>query len=208
MKLIASTVACFDGGNFVLGGLTLGDQSLVDFGLELTAGCRQTYAKTATKIGPDSFAWEDSKLLNSNPPAGQEDFYNDNGYWLTGESYQLRPEVIESYYYAYRATGDAKYQDWAWEAFVAINATCRTGSGFSNLNNVNDASQGFGDDQESFFFAEVMKYSYMIHAEDADWQVKADQTNKFVFNTEAHPMRIANDGVAKKRDNKLWRAEM
>ena len=26
---------------------------------------------------------------------------------------------------------------------------------------------------------------------DADWQVKADGSNKFVFNTEAHPFKIA-----------------
>lgn len=35
------------------------------------------------------------------------------------------------------------------------------------------------------------RYSYLIQAEEEDWQVKADHTNKFVFNTEAHPLRIA-----------------
>jgi mannosyl-oligosaccharide alpha-1,2-mannosidase len=38
----------------------------------------------------------------------------------------------------------------------------------------------------------LTRYSYLIHAEEADWQVKADHTNKFVFNTEAHPVRIAS----------------
>ena len=73
--------------------------------------------------------------------------------------------VIESYYYAYRATGDTKYQDWAWDAFLALNATCRTGSGFSSIADVNTPGGGEKLDlQESFFFAEVMKYSYLIQA--------------------------------------------
>jgi len=35
------------------------------------------------------------------------------------------------------------------------------------------------------------RYSYLIHAEEEEWQVKADHSNKFVYNTEAHPVRIA-----------------
>ena len=107
-------------------------------------------------------------------------------------------------------TNFVQYQDWAWDAFLAINSTCHVGSGYSGLENVNIArGAGFDNEQESFLFAEVLKYSYMIHAEgelneshagprtstdktlDADWQVKADGSNKFVFNTEAHPFKIA-----------------
>ncbi len=38
------------------------------------------------------------------PPSGQTDFYRKAGFWITNGQYVLRPEVIESYYYAYRAT--------------------------------------------------------------------------------------------------------
>lgn len=59
-----------------------------------------------------------------------------------------------------------QYQDWAWDAFLAINSTCHVGSGYSGLDNVNIAGgAGFDNEQESFLFAEVLKYSYMIHAE-------------------------------------------
>lgn len=62
-------------------------------------------------------------------------------------------------------TGDQTYRDWAWNAFVAINDTCRVGSGFAELQNVNaEGGGGFNDFQDSFLFAEVMKYSYLIHA--------------------------------------------
>ena len=189
-------MACFDGGNFILGGLTLGTKKYIDFGLRLTDSCHALYESTSTHIGPDSWSWQDISNRKDTPPSDQVDRFNRYGYWVDSGSYDLRPEVVESYYYAYRATGDTKYQDWAWDAFLHINSTCRTGHGFSALNDVRDTGKGYKNMQESYFFAEVLKYSYMIHAEDADWQVKADQSNQFVFNTEAHPIRIANNAKA------------
>lgn len=160
-------MACFDGGNFILGGLTLDEPSYIDFGLELVAGCRDTYVQTATGIGPETFQWlGENSPANATVPAGNETFYERAGFYITGSSYITRPEVIESYYYAYRATGDTKYQDWAWEAYLAINSTCRVGSGYSSINDVNVVGGGgFQNFQESFWFAEVLKYSYLIHAD-------------------------------------------
>lgn len=189
-------MACFAGGNFILGGLTLGKQEYIDFGLKLTDSCHETYASTQTGIGPENWHWRDIAKGTENPPEDQKTFCSQHGFWVTNGNYNLRPEVIESYYYAYRATGDTKYQDWAWSAFSHINATCRTGSGFAALKDVRDASKGYNNLQESYFFAEVLKYSYLIFAEDGVWQVKADQTNQFVYNTEAHPIRLNKNAVA------------
>ncbi|KAL2266226.1 hypothetical protein VTJ83DRAFT_5578 [Remersonia thermophila] len=197
LRFASGHLACFHGGNFILGGLVLDEPRFVRFGLELVDGCRATYEATATGIGPETFAWQDASLPpdapnNRPPPREQAAFYNTSGFWILDGRYALRPEVIESYYHAYRATGDKKYQGWAWEAFLRINATCRVGSGFSAIRDVNRPDGGgFSDFQESFWFAEVLKYSYLIHAEEAPWQVKADHTNEFVFNTEGHPIRLA-----------------
>jgi hypothetical protein len=126
--------------------------------------------------------------------ASQANFYAESGFFITTDSYDLRPEVMESYYYAYRITGDPKYQEWAWDAFVAINATARVGSSFSSFVGVNDGPVQYGDNQESFFFAELMKYAYLIFAEDGPWQVNCGggSGNLFVYNTEAHPFRARN----------------
>ncbi|MCJ1308085.1 maturation of Asn-linked oligosaccharides protein [Agyrium rufum] len=184
-------LACFDGGNFILGGLVLDRQDYIDFGLALVDGCHQTYNSTATGIGPEVFSWNATEI-----PARQTDFYDANGFYITNSFYDLRPEVVESYYYAYRATGDSIYQDWAWEAFLAINATCRTNSGFSSVSDVNAAGGGEKEDlQESFFFAELMKYSYLIQAPDAIWNVEYNGTNQWVFNTEAHPFKVAGTPI-------------
>ncbi|KAJ5167225.1 Mannosyl-oligosaccharide alpha-1-2-mannosidase [Penicillium canariense] len=179
-------LTCFDGGSFLLGGTVLGRQDFIDFGLQLVNGCEATYNSTLTKIGPESWSWDPN-----NVPSSQKDLYEKAGFYITSSAYILRPEVVESFYYAYRVTGSEVYRDWAWNAFVAINATCRTDSGFAGVSNVNAKNGGSKyDNQESFLFAEVMKYSYLIHAEDAEWQVKTGDKNSFVFNTEAHPVRV------------------
>ena len=188
IQLQSEHLACFDGGNFILGGQVLNEQKYIDFGLALVDGCRATYASTATKIGPEIFGW-DAALV----PASQTDFFAKNGFYILNAGYQLRPEVIESYYYAFRATGDAKYQDWAWEAFVAVNETTRVGSGYSSIRDVNAVGGGgFSDMMESFWFAEVLKYSYLIQTEGGEeWQVaQTGEENKWVFNTEAHPVKV------------------
>ncbi|KAJ9204530.1 CAZyme family GH47 [Paecilomyces variotii] len=187
LGLNSQHLTCFDGGNFLLGGDVLAIPDFIDFGLELVNGCHDTYIETATRIGPEQFGWDANSV-----PADQQQFYERAGFYIESGAYILRPEVIESYYYAYRITGDPKYRDWAWDAFVHINATCRANSGFSGITNVNAVGGGSKDDnQESFLFAEVMKYSYLIQAGEDEWQVNADGKNEWVFNTEAHPIKVA-----------------
>lgn len=118
--------------------MVLKEQKYVDFGLSLVNGCYSTYASELTGIGPEGFAWVEADTpvndtINHQPPPDQEAFYRKAGFWNSDGSYILRPEVIESFYYAFRATGDQIYRDWAWEAFLAINSTTRTGSGFAEL---------------------------------------------------------------------------
>lgn len=151
-------LTCFDGGNFILGGQVFNRTDYLDFGLQLVDSCHWTYNTTATKLGPEDFSWNPHRV-----PKSQRAFYEKNGYFIKNGMYDLRPEVIESYYYAYKATGNEMYRDWAWEAFIAINETCRAGNGFTAITNVNAPGGGnTRNEQESFLFAEVLKYSYMI----------------------------------------------
>ncbi|TGO30274.1 hypothetical protein BPAE_0006g00130 [Botrytis paeoniae] len=198
---VSEHLACFDGGNFLLAGLVLKEQKYIDFGLELVNGCEDTYASTLTGIGPEVFQWVESNTSandtrNPPPPADQLAFYEKAGFYITNSDYILRPEVLESFYYAYRLTGDEKYREWSWNGFVAINATARTGSGFAELQNVNAANGGgFSDFQDSFLFAEVLKYAYLIHGDDAEYQVGSGGVNQWVFNTEAHPFKVAGPPI-------------
>ncbi|KAI9654761.1 MAG: maturation of Asn-linked oligosaccharides protein [Bathelium mastoideum] len=200
-------LACFDGGNFILGGLVLGEQKYTDFGLALVEGCEDTYNSTLTGIGPEIFQWTvgDTNASCSAPgnpttcpgvPADQAAFYERAGFYITDSAYILRPEVIESFYYAWRVTKDQKYRDYAWNAFVAINTTTRAGSGYAELEDVNAPEGGSKNDfQDSFLFAEVLKYSYLIQRPDAEYQVDDNGKNNFVFNTEAHPIKVAGTPI-------------
>ncbi|KAI2883930.1 CAZyme family GH47 [Aspergillus niger] len=186
LGLSSQHLTCFDGGSFLLGGTVLNRTDFIDFGLDLVSGCHDTYNSTLTGIGPESFSWDTSDI-----PSSQQSLYEKAGFYITSGAYILRPEVIESFYYAWRVTGQETYREWIWSAFSAVNDYCRTDSGFSGLTDVNAANGGSRyDNQESFLFAEVMKYSYMAFAEDAAWQVQPGSGNQFVFNTEAHPVRL------------------
>jgi mannosyl-oligosaccharide alpha-1,2-mannosidase len=189
--LRSSHLACFAGGNWILGGLVLGNQTLIELGQNLTDSCAATYAATLTSIGPEAWKWEDVNLFEEED-VEEDKFIKENGFNMTNPSYDLRPEVLESLYYAYRATGDKKYQDWSWNAFKAINATCRTGSGFSAVTNVNATHGGnYLNFQESFVFAETFKYAWLIQAEDSKVHVaKKGEEQTWVFNTEGHPFKV------------------
>ncbi|KAH6633514.1 glycoside hydrolase [Boeremia exigua] len=180
-------LACFAGGNFLLGAQTLGVDAYRDFGLALVDGCHATYNATATRIGPESFGWDPALV-----PAGQEPFFARHGFYILDASYNLRPEVVEGYYYAWRATGDERYREWAWDAFVAINGTARAGSAWSSVRDVDQVGGGGATDtMESFWFAEVLKYCYLIFADgDDEWQVGGGGRDRWVWNTEGHPLRV------------------
>ena len=76
----------------------------------------------------------------------------------------MRPEVLESNFYAWRYTGDTKYYDRAISAYQSFQKYLKTPNidAFAPINNVNAADGGgFINDMESFWFAEVLKYLYL-----------------------------------------------
>lgn len=82
-------------------------------------------------------------------------------------------------------TKDQKYRDWAWDAVEALERHCRTESGYSGIRDVNSVNPSKDDVQQSFFFAETLKYLYLIFSDDDVLPL-----DKYVFNTEAHPFLI------------------
>ncbi|MCL4150769.1 UNVERIFIED_CONTAM: hypothetical protein GTU68_052767, partial [Idotea baltica] len=79
--------------------------------------------------------------------------------------YILRPEVVEGWFYMWRLTHDPKYRDWAWDAVQAIQKHCRVEAGFSGIQNVYMENPQKDDVQQSFFFAETLKYLYLIFSD-------------------------------------------
>ena len=108
------------------------------------------------------------------------DFMKDS---VTSAYYILRPENLESCFYLYRLTHNDKYL-WMGKRMVDdILRNCRTDAAFASLRNVVKKEQM--NSMESFFFAETLKYAYLLFAPESTLDLK-----KYVFNTEAHPFLI------------------
>jgi mannosidase alpha-like ER degradation enhancer 2 len=96
--------------------------------------------------------------------------------------YALRPEIIESAYYLHHFTNDSRYLDMGHTFFDSLVKYCRTETAYCALRNVETKEKS--DRMESFFLAETLKYLYLLFAPPETLDL-----TKFVFNTEAHPIR-------------------
>jgi len=108
---------------------------------------------------------------------------------ITAPNYELRPEIMESNYYLYHATHDPKYLAQGKTYFDALVKYCRTDEGYAALSDVRTKTKK--DSMESFFFAETLKYLYLLYAPETTLDF-----NGVIFNTEAHPMK-RNVGIQK-----------
>ena len=99
----------------------------------------------------------------------------------------LRPETVESLFVLHRITGDKKYQEYGWKIFQAFEKYTKIGEGgYSSIRDVkNPGSPGFRDKMESFFLGETLKYFFLLFSD-----TEIIPLDKFVFNTEAHPLPI------------------
>ena len=102
---------------------------------------------------------------------------------LTDPHYFLRPEIIESAYYLYHFTHDVRYLKMGERFFNGLVLYCRTDDGYACLKDVRTKEKE--DSMESFFFAETLKYLYLIFAPESTLPFA-----QVIFNTEAHPLYI------------------
>lgn len=180
-----SHLECFHGGNWLLGGKMLENDAIVKHGLHLTEACINTYTSSATGIGPESFVYKTASGSANHVNVSNTEFYRTNGFDYDARMYVLRPEVLESVFYAYRITGEKKWQSAAWTAFNNLKKYCGGGLSFAAINDVSTVNTFHIDDSESFLFAELFKYMYLTFADPSVLSL-----DEYVFNTEAHPFKL------------------
>lgn len=95
-------------------------------------------------------------------------------------AYDLNPEIIESAFYLYKITGDAKYIDMSNVFWTNIKKHCKTDVAFTSINDVQTMEQK--NYMPTFFFAETLKYFYLTFSDQTTYNF-----NDIIFNTEAHP---------------------
>ncbi|KAL7746460.1 hypothetical protein RI367_008215 [Sorochytrium milnesiophthora] len=168
MRNFVQHLACFAGGMLMLGAVSQASpyrNQIFQIGLDYTETCYGLY-----------HAWD------KGVPPDEADLPN---FTIRGplSGYNQRPEVAESIFYAWRFTHDPKYRRWAMEIAKAINSTTRVEEGgFACISNA--ASSAKVDRQESFLLSETLKYLYLTFTDDDVMPLE-----KWVFNTEAHPVR-------------------
>ena len=129
------------------------------------------------------------------------EFYNvaQGGASAKREGYPLRPELIESAVYLYRATKDPWLLSLGEDILTSIETVTKTECGYATVKNVKDHT--LDNRMESFFLAETIKYLYLLFTPD-HWLLKETKGKKvktsegtcivnvggYVFNTEAHPI--------------------
>ncbi|KAJ3323197.1 Mannosyl-oligosaccharide 1,2-alpha-mannosidase IC [Blyttiomyces sp. JEL0837] len=140
-----------------------------EVGKELTDSCIWSYFSTETGLGAEVTNME---LMKADYP-----------------KFHLRPEVIESIFYMWRFTHDPIYREKGWEIVMALEKHCKApDGGYYGLDDVNNPKSK-DDRMNSFFIAETLKYLYLLYTDD-----DVIPLEKYVFNTEAHPLSVRGHG--------------
>lgn len=168
-------LACFVAGMLELGYRTLPKHEVQErwhtTAAELTATCHAMYTQQPSGLSPEYADFNGPSLS------------------VPGDAphYLLRPEAAEAVYYMWYFTGDVKYRAMARDILSAIRQGCRAPFGYSAVRDVRKSPRylQMSDSMESFFLAETLKYLYLTFSPRETLDL-----SQWVFNTEAHPMRV------------------
>ncbi|KAL8558834.1 ER degradation-enhancing alpha-mannosidase-like protein 1 [Nucella lapillus] len=99
--------------------------------------------------------------------------------------YPLRPELVESTYFLYRATRNPFYLHVGRDIFNSLSTHAKARCGYGTLHSVK--TKELEDRMESFFLSETCKYLYLLF--DKDNHVNK-ALSRYLFTTEGHILPI------------------
>ncbi|XP_043077731.1 endoplasmic reticulum mannosyl-oligosaccharide 1,2-alpha-mannosidase [Puntigrus tetrazona] len=170
-------LVCFLPGTLALGAHNGLPADHMDLAVQLMETCHQMYAQMETGLSPEIAHFNLQSNNGRDIDVKPADRHN-----------LLRPETVESLFYMYRFTKDSKYRDWGWDILQSFNKYTRVPSGgYTSIGNVRDPMNSAPRDKmESFFLGETLKYLFLLFSDD----IELVSLDKYVFNTEAHPLPI------------------
>ncbi|OLN92292.1 Mannosyl-oligosaccharide 1,2-alpha-mannosidase MNS1-like protein 1 [Colletotrichum chlorophyti] len=186
-------LSCFVGGMLGLGGKLFAIDDHVDLGNRVARGCAWAYEAMPAGVMPEIFkmvgcfsvkeecTWDEQRWEQEGNKRLKKGFAN-----AREPKYILRPEAIESIFLLYRMTGRQDLQDIAWRMFQSIVKATETELAYSAIADVTvppDQTHKT-DSMESFWFAETLKYFYLIFSPP-----DLISLDDYVFNTEGHPFK-------------------
>ncbi|KAK6017883.1 glycosyl hydrolase family 47 [Ostertagia ostertagi] len=190
-------LACFSGGMFALQSANEPNASVANHYLDLAEKiahtCHESYIRSAIGIGPEAFRFtvdSEAKAVANNekyyilrPELSITKFQFFTRF--LSSSLEIQTQVVETWFYLWRITKQDKYREWAWNVVLALEKYAKVEGGYSGIRDVYSVPVQHDDVQQSFLFAELFKYLYLIFADD-----NVLPLNAWVFNTEAHPFPI------------------
>lgn len=195
-------LACFFPGTLALGAtkgatkeeamkknlLTFEDLENLKLAEDLAKTCVEMYSVTSTGLAPEIayFQWEGYSEAGLDGGNKSSEYVNDIIIKHADRHNLLRPETLESLFTLYRITEDPKYREWGWQIFEAFEKYTKVDSGgYSSLDDVTMLPPRRRDKMETFFMGETLKYLYLLFGDS-----NVIPLNKYVFNSEAHPIPI------------------
>lgn len=147
---------------------------------ELTYSCYRMYHDTESGLAPEIVVFNKDK-------SEEKDFFVKKA-----DKHNLqRPETVESLFILWRLTGDLKWREYGWEIFQNFEKHGKIVNkdgevSYSSLKDIDNPTSRI-DNTESFWWAETLKYLYLLFDDSAEEKLPLD---KWVFNTEAHPLPV------------------
>ncbi|KAG8634669.1 mannosyl-oligosaccharide 1,2-alpha-mannosidase MNS3 isoform X2 [Manihot esculenta] len=155
---------------------------------DLAKTCFEMYSVTSTGLAPEIAYFHTKEYYEGGLDGGNKGskFVDDIIIKHADRHNLLRPETVESLFVLYRVTEDPKYREWGWQIFEAFEKFTKVESGgYSSLDDVTLLPSRRRDKMETFFLGETLKYLYLLFGDTS-----VIPLDKFVFNTEAHPLPI------------------
>ncbi|XP_017875443.1 endoplasmic reticulum mannosyl-oligosaccharide 1,2-alpha-mannosidase [Ceratina calcarata] len=172
-------LTCYLGGTLALGVHHGLPSDHMDLANEIVKTCYHTYAIQPTFLAPE--------ITYFNIQNAEGDKSMDMYVKVNDAHNLLRPEFIESLFYMWYFTGNKTFQDWGWQIFQAFENYTKVEKGYTSIGNVRNVHNTVQKDMtESFWFAETLKYLYLLF-DDTRQLIDLD---KWVFNSEGHPLPI------------------
>lgn len=170
-------VTCFFPAVLALGYLQGCPQAHLSLAKDLMHTCYLLYKQSPSGLAPEAVYFNQGN-------EAQADFkIKDEGVDMQNF---LRPEAVESLFVLYQVTREQHYLEWGWDIFQAFEkVTFISSGGYSSVLDVRDRTPRYKDRMESFFLSETLKYLFLLFSDNVPIQL-----DKWVFNTQGHPLRI------------------
>ncbi|KAI4295428.1 hypothetical protein L6164_035487 [Bauhinia variegata] len=157
---------------------------------DLAKTCFEMYSVTSTGLAPEIAYFHTEEFSEQGLDGGNKssEYVDDIIIKRADRHNLLRPETVESLFVLYRITEDPKYREWGWQIFEAFEKYTRVDTGgYTSLDDVTTIPPPRNDKMETFFLGETLKYLYLLFGDSSTIPL-----DKFVFNTEAHPIPIVS----------------